>query len=337
MSTATSAHTTGAYEIRHLSDNTRATLNELGTTLAAAFGGVSHPRCQQAVTTLSDNIDGELAEVVRPPSTDSGVRVLRGIAIDDAAVGKTPPIWAAIDDEMSLPLDLQLLLVADILGEPFAWHGQQDGRLVNNVVPARGYEEVQTGASSSTLLSPHTEDAFHPHRSHVFLLMCVRNPDRVATTVSSVRHVELSDEDCETLSHPTIPIYPDLTYGELDQWDKAEPIPTLWQRSDGLCLRYDPDYTPWTDASPQYRSAYERLTEELQRVRQAVVLEPGDIAIIDNDVVVHGRVPFKARFDGTDRWLKRINVAMPDRPRPPSERRENGYGQQVDYFAAGVR
>lgn len=337
MSTTISARTEGKLEVRHLGENSRATLSELGTTLAAAFGGTSNPRCQQAVTTLADNVDGELAELVRPPSTDSGVCVLRGIAIDDEAIGKTPPIWAAIDEDTSLPLDLQLLLVADILGEPFAWQGQQDGRLVNNVVPARGYEEVQTGASSSTLLSPHTEDAFHPHRSHVFLLMCVRNPDRVATTVSSVRHVELSAEDREILSQSTIPIYPDLTYGELDQWGKAEPIPTLWQRSDGACLRYDPDYTPWHEASPRYRNAYERLTAELQRVRQSVALEPGDVAIIDNDVVVHGRVPFTARFDGNDRWLKRVNVAMPDRPRPQSERHENGYGQEIDYFAAGER
>ena len=39
-----------------------------------------------------------------------------------------------------------------------------------------------------------------------------------------------------------------------------------------------------------------------------VVLEPGDLLVIDNDVVVHGRSPFSARFDGTDRWLQRTFV-----------------------------
>jgi alpha-ketoglutarate-dependent taurine dioxygenase len=38
------------------------------------------------------------------------------------------------------------------------------------------------------------------------------------------------------------------------------------------------------------------------------VLEPGDFCFIDNFQAVHGRKPFKARFDGTDRWLRRINV-----------------------------
>ena len=37
----------------------------------------------------------------------------------------------------------------------------------------------------------------------------------------------------------------------------------------------------------------------------AVVLEPGDLLVIDNNVAVHGRSPFVARFDGHDRWLQR--------------------------------
>lgn len=37
------------------------------------------------------------------------------------------------------------------------------------------------------------------------------------------------------------------------------------------------------------------------------LLSPGDE--IDNFRAVHGRKPFKARYDGKDRWLKRINIA----------------------------
>jgi alpha-ketoglutarate-dependent taurine dioxygenase len=39
-----------------------------------------------------------------------------------------------------------------------------------------------------------------------------------------------------------------------------------------------------------------------------VTLAPGEVLVVDNDLVVHGRVPFQARYDGTDRWLKRISV-----------------------------
>jgi hypothetical protein len=59
-------------------------------------------------------------------------------------------------------------------------------------------------------------------------------------------------------------------------------------------------------------------------------LRPGEVLVVDNDVVVHGRVPFRARFDGTDRWLKRASVRVPGRrTRAPAEAAEHGYGQVV--------
>ncbi len=39
-----------------------------------------------------------------------------------------------------------------------------------------------------------------------------------------------------------------------------------------------------------------------------MALEPGDLLIIDNYRAVNGRKPFQARYDGRDRWLKRIGV-----------------------------
>jgi L-asparagine oxygenase len=38
------------------------------------------------------------------------------------------------------------------------------------------------------------------------------------------------------------------------------------------------------------------------------VLEPGDVLVIDNQRCVHGRRPFRARLDGSDRWLRKATV-----------------------------
>ncbi len=46
----------------------------------------------------------------------------------------------------------------------------------------------------------------------------------------------------------------------------------------------------------------------IAEVETSVVLEPGDLLVVDNNVAVHGRSPFSARFDGTDRWLQRAFV-----------------------------
>ena len=39
-----------------------------------------------------------------------------------------------------------------------------------------------------------------------------------------------------------------------------------------------------------------------------VPLEPGMRCFIDNYRAVHGRASFQARYDGTDRWLKRVSI-----------------------------
>lgn len=52
-------------------------------------------------------------------------------------------------------------------------------------------------------------------------------------------------------------------------------------------------------------------------------LNPGEVLVVDNDLVVHGRVPFRARYDGTDRWLKRASVRVPGRRSRPPPRSTN--------------
>ncbi|WP_189595188.1 TauD/TfdA family dioxygenase, partial [Nocardia cerradoensis] len=94
-------------------------------------------------------------------------------------------------------------------------------------------------------------------------------------------------------------------------------------------LRYDPAYTPLDDADPAFRLAYARLGAELEQVCVTVALTPGEMLLVDNDVAVHGRVPFTARYDGTDRWLKRVNIRLPERRRRAAEADENGYGQRT--------
>lgn len=281
-----------------------------------------------------------LDRVLRAPGA-AGATIVSRLPVTDDEFGPTPATWreaaAWAGDPgrraRSLEFDVVMMLLGRRAGEPFGWQGQQDGRLVNNILPSPGHEDEQSGASSKTLLSPHTEDAFHPARSNLLVLACLRNPDRVGTTVSSVRRVALDETELDVLGVPTLPILPDVSYGEGHQRYRATPIPTVWRESirgtADLTLRYDPAYTPLDDADPEFRRAYAHLTAELERVCVTAALEPGELLLVDNDVAVHGRVPFTARYDGTDRWLKRVNIHLPERRRRAAEADENGYGQRI--------
>jgi len=321
---------TGAAPVRQLDSHAVEELTETAHKILADVGSsAAGPELLRRVATSAGRLGETIQQACRPVDTDDGLYVLRGLSVDDGGIGPTPGSWATAGDRAAA-WDVTLLLLATVMGHPIAWEGQQEGRFVHNIVPAPGHEAEQTGASSTVLLSPHTEDAFHPGRAHLLLLGCMRNHDAVATTAASIRKVRLSADDADLLARPVLPILPDDAYAEAQSFTGQEPpkVPVLWQTENGPTLRYDPAYTPLDEAPDDYRAAYDRLTAELERVSVAVALEPGDVLVVDNDLVVHGRVPFTARYDGTDRWLKRASVRVPGRrSRPLAEADEHGYGQ----------
>ncbi|NUL06945.1 TauD/TfdA family dioxygenase [Streptomyces lunaelactis] len=321
---------TAAAPVRTLDAHMVGELRQAAEKLLAEFGtSATSPQLLVRVREVASGFSRPLRDECRPVDTADGLFVIRGLGVDDEEVGPTPSSWATAGDSGAV-YDLALLLLATVMGNPIAWDGQQDGRFVHNIVPSPGHEAEQTGASSSVLLSPHTEDAFHPGRAHLLMLGCVRNPDNIATTAAGIRKTRLTDADTEVLKKPVVPILPDDAYEAAQGYtDEAAPaVPALYAAEDGMTLRFDPAYTPLDDADETYRSAYGRLSDELARVSVAVSLSPGEILVVDNDMVVHGRVPFQARYDGTDRWLKRASVRVPGRrTRPAAESTEHGYGQ----------
>jgi alpha-ketoglutarate-dependent taurine dioxygenase len=61
----------------------------------------------------------------------------------------------------------------------------------------------------------------------------------------------------------------------------------------------------WSERS---LTAFQGLCAQIETHMKGVALRPGDCAFIDNFRAVHGRRSFRARYDGQDRWLKRLNV-----------------------------
>ncbi|MFE3590476.1 TauD/TfdA family dioxygenase [Streptomyces niveus] len=317
-----------AAPVRRLDSGHVTELTALAAELLGLHTSATSPALLAGLAPACRRLSPGLREALRPVESADGLFVLRGLRVEDTELGPTPGHWSTVG-RAGAGWDVVLLLVSTLMGTPIAWEGQQDGRFVHNIVPSPGQETVQIGASSSVLLTPHTEDAFHPGRAHLLLLCCMRNPDRVATTAASVRRARLSDDDLAELARPVAPILPDDAYADAQRYGgRPAPVPTLHAGENGLSLRYDPAYTPLDGAEESWRAAYGRLADELARVSVSVSLEPGDVLVVDNDMVVHGRVPFTARYDGTDRWLKRASVRVPGRrTRPASEASEHGYGQ----------
>ena len=63
--------------------------------------------------------------------------------------------------------------------------------------------------------------------------------------------------------------------------------------------------TPW-----RLRHCFTPATlEAIEReIKNSEAAHAGEICFVDNRKAVHGRRSFKARYDGYDRWFKRMNI-----------------------------
>jgi L-asparagine oxygenase len=84
------------------------------------------------------------------------------------------------------------------------------------------------------------------------------------------------------------------------------PRPILDGDWDRPTMVFDADLMVGTDGEAQ--EALAELGDLVGRCHTGAVLEPGDLLVVDNTIAVHGRTPFRARFDGQDRWLQRTFV-----------------------------
>lgn len=262
----------------------------------------------------------------------TGYCIISGYPVDETEIGPTPKHWKDRDG-MPAPLKEQILLIllGSLLGEVFGWATQQAGYLVHNVMPIKEHEEEQLGTGSKQLLWWHIEDAFHPYRGDYLGMMCLRNPDNVATTVACINNIELDERQKQLLFEPHFIIRPDESHLEKNSGMTAneigiaetlsaqsyknierlnsnpEKISVLFGSPDSPYLRLDPYYMLPSDL-PEAQQALESLINSLENALCELILQPGDYCFIDNFRTVHGRKPFQARHNGTDRWLKRVNI-----------------------------
>jgi enduracididine beta-hydroxylase len=316
-----------------LEDDELAEVTSLVERLVAGFPAVAGIDYLRNATLLSHHLPERLLEFLLDiQSEEVAAFVVSGFAVDDNSIGPTPSGWGRQPDPCSTrAMTAWLELCGSVLGGLFGWATQQDGAIVHDIAPARGDEHSQVSSSSSELLWWHTEEAFHPLRCDYLGLICLRNPGQVATTFASVNGIELAPEIRKVLFDRRFVIRPDDSHlarehdrslsvgkeGELllaarkriDRMNKQpQRVALLYGDFDSPYLSVDPFYTDVPADDAQACQAYETLCGALERQLKEIRLSPGEILFVDNYRAVHGRKPFPARYDGTDRWLKRVNI-----------------------------
>src|SRR5205814_1248723 len=94
----------------------------------------------------------------------------------------------------------------------------------------------------------------------------------------------------------------------LEMVEKPKRISILSGRRAAPFVRIDPAFMEREFGDAVAEKVLSEAITAIEEQLADVVLRPGDLLILDNKRAVHGRRPFVPRYDGTDRWLKRVNL-----------------------------
>jgi hypothetical protein len=238
-------------------------------------------------------------------SHPSGALLIRGIPVGQLPATPATPTTPSEKDRVS---EQVLLAAGRVLGQPIGYLPEHGGDIVQNLLPTRESAHRQVSTSSAVTLAWHTEAAFHPHRPRFLLLLCLRGDPAARTTLCSVREVlgALSLRTRWLLSEPLFRTTVDESYVGARSQRLGPRVPVLAGDLDSPRMVFDADLM--VGVTDEATAALAELTEAIERHHTHVVLESGDLLVVDNSVAVHGRSPFTPRFDGTDRWLQRTFV-----------------------------
>lgn len=263
-----------------------------------------------------------------------GVLLIQGYGVDDRHIGPTPSNWRIPRNHgTTIEHEIYFFLCSSLFGDAIAWATQQDGRIMHDIHPIAEDEDEQLGSGSSQVLTWHTEDAFHPLRTDYLGLFCLRNHERVETTYFSLTDLELPDDLKSVLTEKRYPIRPDRShlpenfggtaevsereecllrrsYSWIQELDSSPPnVSAIFGDLDHPYIRLDPYFMSGVARDPVAKGALDRVVDLIDRNIVGYAAAPGEVLLIDNYKAVHGRRAFSARYDGTDRWFKRLNLA----------------------------
>jgi hypothetical protein len=226
--------------------------------------------------------------------------------IDDVKIGPTPD---RIPEKMAhSPLSREEaihILYGSLLGEIFTWSSIQNGNIINEIVPIRENENKPISSGSANVFDLHTEDAFHPYMGDYLGLMCLRNPSNTPTVISYINGDDIGEDIKEILSEPRFVVSANIAH----RVDKVtNRVPILFGNIDSPYMRINLNAQSEVDNDKEAKHALKILVDVLRRNAVPVILETGDCFYLDNFRAVHGREAYTPRYDGKDRWLKRIYI-----------------------------
>jgi L-asparagine oxygenase len=198
-----------------------------------------------------------------------------------------------------------LLALASLIGEALSFAAMRGGARVHNIYALPGDAATQK-ASNAVRLDLHTEMAFQDGAPDALAILCLRaGPAPPATDLADLG-VAWRGLDGATRARLAEPAFGfPSSYGADGAVRFAAPLPAAEQTPDGPAWRFD---EAARGATPAHDAALAALKRALAASAEAVTLAAGDLLLIDNRRVAHGRAAYAPGYGGGDRWLQRVLI-----------------------------
>lgn len=269
-----------------------------------------------------------LAQVLDEFSTHRSWKVLViRHQLDESDIGATPDRYLGPGENPLVPPDIYRGVILGLAG----WYGygytsQQGGVIHNNVVAiADSFGVVGISANPLDELGLHTEDASYNlgegrNISPDFLtLHFLRNHQQIPSVVSFLPDwKQLSRQSRKVLETE---FFRNKTNPGQAASDSPAKVSVVYGPDDDPFFRINAAKLDTSGYTAEQAAALCELVTLLNRNAVDLPLQGGDIALIDNRRVAHGRRQYTAeqmpRFDGRDRWQRRlVAVSDPSRIQP---------------------
>lgn len=192
--------------------------------------------------------------------------------------------------------------------EMISYEAEGGGKLFQNIFPKKSMANEQTSLGS-TELEIHTEQAFSKVRPDILSLACLRGDINALTYILPVNRIleNMKKEEIELLKSPLWNFGVDLSF-KMNSEDfidgyKRGPYPIISGMPEHPLLRFDQDLI--SGITDRANDLVKKIIDIYYKHRISYNLKPGELLLIDNNRVVHGRSQFYPKYDGKDRFLTR--------------------------------
>lgn len=245
-------------------------------------------------------------ERFRIAGSEWGILVLRGLP-----VGDLPPTPSDNTHHVGGTTEAAKIaaVINSALGDMISYEAECDGRLFQDMVPARSQAYAQTSQSSKVVLEAHTEQAFSRLRPDFVSLFCLRGDAEAQTFVfpatDLLQRVTAEEVQRMRLPHWTLGVDESFRVGGHGflEGEVRGPAPILSGPETDPHFLFDQDLQHGITASAH--TLLHKVIDLYCEHRRSHVLEAGDLLLLDNQRAIHGRSAFSPRFDGTDRFVLR--------------------------------